>query len=244
MGEGSNKYIVSKSSQDKGRSMKDDLLQSLRQRTKERNAQRRDTDSRMPKTQRDAVNEYENRISNLRTERMGVIDANGNILLQSTKGSRRRTKLELPYPGYTAPNAVLTHNHPTDFDRGGIAARVNNTFSPADIKSASKLNVKALRVKSQGGYIYQLERMGDRWPSNPDALATEMNALDKKYIKRYDGIVNRVQNQISKLSNEGRIVEAQRLVDTYNARINVAGQHQAMKELAKKYGLRYTNRKA
>jgi len=244
MGESSNKYIVSKSSQDNGRKMKDDILRSLRLRTRERNAQRRDTESRMTQAQREAVNEYENRISQLKTERMGVIDSNGDILLQSTKGSKRRTKLTLPYAGYTTPNAVLTHNHPTDYDRGGIASRVNTTFSPADIKSAAKLNVKALRVKSQGGYIYQLERTGDKWPSNPDSLSSEMNSLDKKYMGQYSKVVARTKDQIQEMARRGDIIGAQRMMDTYNARINVAGQHKAMKELAKKYGLRYTYRKA
>ena len=243
MGEFSNKYLVKKpqTAAEKKKSMQDEVLQSLRQRTKERVAAIHDTESRMPKAQRDAVNAYEKRIQGLKTERMAIIDQDGRILNQTTSGSSQKTRLSYQR-GTTYPNAIITHNHPTGKMGDNLAGRVNNTLSYADMNSVIKLNAKGIRVRTQGGYKYSVERKGDSWGVDAETIKRELYNLARKNI---DETYNKIRPTIErKLRNAKSISEYNNIVETYNARMNVAGQHQAMKELAKKYGFIYTRGKA
>ena len=243
MGEFSNKYLVKKpkTAGEKKKSMQDEVLQSLRQRTKERVAAIHDTESRMPKAQRDAVNAFEKRIQGLKTERMAIIDQDGRILNQSNSGTSQRTRISYQR-GTTYPNAIITHNHPTGVMGDNLAGRVNNTLSNTDMNSAILINAKGIRVRIQGGYKYSVERKGDSWGVSSDTFKRELYNLARKNINEtYSKIRPMIER---KLRNSKSISEYNDIVATYNARMNVAGQHQAMKELAKKYGFIYTRGKA
>lgn len=244
MGESSNKYLASKPRRESRNSMKDELLKSLRARRKEKVAEIHDTDSRMTKAQTDAVKAYETRVSKLKTERAGIIDADGRILVKSDRGTGNRTVLHTPR-GFTAPNAVLTHNHPWEYGGSNLADRVGSTFSGKDLKAAVDFNLKAVRARTQGGYIYQIERLGSSWNVNPATLKREMDELGTKYVHENYAKTRALTNtKLGEYLSKGEIANYNELARNATMRANVAGQHRAMKELAKKYGFRYTRRKA
>lgn len=220
------------------KSMAGDVLKSLRSRRRELTAQKRDTDSRMTTAQRNAVRTFEDSVKNLKTERVALIDDDGAVLTRSSSGSNTRTRLITPR-GAQYPDAILTHNHPTEKVMGdNLAGRVNNTLSYADMDSAIHLNTRGMRVITGGGYTYSVERKGDTWGVSENKFKREMKSLSEKYIQEnYDKAFKAYQNEANKTTSRA---ELDALNQRYKARANVAGQHRAMKELAKKYGWTYT----
>lgn len=267
MGEGANKYRVVRPGRVMGRNTIESAAKraaeekaARREETLKRTMAKRDTDSGMTPAQAKSVKAFEDKVQKQKTERVAVIGPNGEVMAQSKKGTRNRTELYTsPFVDYS--DAVLTHNHPTHEMTGtNLAGRVNNPFSANDIKTTVSINAKELRIRSGGGYIYSLRRNGDTWGVSADAIANELQRLSKKYVQEnFDGrrkVAQAALNEEMRTNPRATMLallsqQSKRKNKTYtpsqqvnNARANVAGQHRAMKELAKKYGWTYTRRKA
>lgn len=273
MGEFSNKYLVNKpSGGGKKNSMQDEVMQSLRARRREKVAEIRDTDSRMPKAQRDRVNSLEKAIRDRETEKAYIVGQNGEILAESIKAgiSHRGGKMSKSAVFNTGDvmraalnrDAIITHNHPAtteeDFiksyklGRGktgasgkDLAGRVGSGLSADDLMLAMKYNFKGIRAHTQGGYTFQVERKGDSWGYSSDSVAREYARLVAKYTKEnFDSKGIKRSNIADVMMKRGIGMnvskeEMDKAMAEHN-RANTAAQHRALKELAKKYNLRYT----
>lgn len=213
MGEFSNKYIINRSTQDKGHSMSGDLLNSLRERRKERVAEIRDTDSRMPKAQKNKILSLEKGIQKRDAEKGYVVGRNGEILAETPNSGFKIGEGQVSKTAEFNPkdlirasqidrDSILTHNHPgfqekDIYDTFGIktpltgaqwqdlAGRVGNTLSPGDLSVAISTGLKGVRAKTYGGYTYSVERRGDSWGVDSSDFEKEYKQLKRQYSIEY-----------------------------------------------------------
>lgn len=111
-----------------------------------------------------------------------------------------------------------------------ISTRVGVTLSPDDLMTASSHNMKGVRARSEGGFIYSIERGQNGWGASPNVLGAKLD----RYVAEERG------------KNRAYIEKAKNWRDKQerNAKSEVMAQHRALTRLAKEYGLKYTRRKA
>lgn len=168
------------------------------------------------------------------TERMSVLDENGNVL-----GTNTGKEGEVAPPrGVNLKDTIVTHNHPSaDIRRrygDTLASRVGASFSTADVVFAVNNNVKEVRAVTKGGYIYSLKRPANGWGANERQIRTVMAKYRAKFKKAMD------DGQVDKILDFDSFSDMKR----FQPRYNVASQHYTLKKLAADFGWKYTYRKA
>lgn len=113
---------------------------------------------------RNTISVEENAIRYQKKEHAVVISSNGQVL-QRTIGSEHGVGISS-----RAKNAIVTHNHPSDY----------GTFSREDLINASKLDVKEMRAVSRN-YTYSIQKPRNGWP-DPDKINEIYRKVSRKYM--------------------------------------------------------------
>lgn len=188
------------------------------------------TDAGLTPVQRKAVNETEQRIRQRQTETTRAITPNGDVINPTIgNGTRNQARLNLRL---VPSNSVITHNHPSFEGRGGtgLGADVGASFSANDLRTAANANAAEIRAVTPN-YTFSVRRGANGWGASPDTLKREMDAAYQKYKREHLSVVNRYAS--------GTRARAEAV-----GRLNGLASHQAIRDVAKKYGLIYTRRRA
>lgn len=212
---------------------------------------RTNTDAGLTQAQKTALAREEARINRIPVgrEETVVIDENGvvNPLGPPTlrSGTRRRGNKTITYAEFdmrrVPENSIMIHNHPGFKGSGnGLASRVGNTFTGQDLETAAAVNAKEIRAIARG-YTYSIKRPAGGWPSGY-AMKRDLDTLSNRYLSEYQDAV-KTRRMFGIVSGRGDYHGGD---DTYsrnvNDRANVAARARAMREVAKKYGLKYTRK--
>lgn len=168
--------------------------------------------------------EVEAKTVNRKTEKMTIIDDEGNILLE--KGGGRGSVSFGAREGFVMDRQTVTHNHPGEF--GG-------TFSGADVKVMVDYHLKGIRAVAKEG-TYSLERTDKVTSESAYNLKTEFgkrsNTLNRTMQAEYRSMKSKV------MRNELTAEEANKqLSDKRTSLCNE--QHEYLKKIATSYGFRY-----
>lgn len=180
-----------------------------------------------------ALSAVENNIRHDAKESMHVFDADGNEVLNL--GGGKTSVSFTATQGQLFKDAVITHNHPSGDDRGGIGG----TFSSADIKNTFKFGASEMRaVSGEGTYVLTWVGNGDKQRRAAD-LAIEYGAFNQS-----------IQNPIKQIEAYTRVVadpknanKTQEQIDFLTAKIVMTDYNNAwrgwLKDNASKYGFEY-----
>lgn len=151
---------------------------------------------------------------------------------QSTSGTAKETSL----PGFSImyKDTVITHNHPTVIKGIKQATSIGSSLSGPDLRTAVGYNAAEIRAVS-GQYTYSLRRPKGGWGGiNP-------NEVHDYYMKHYNKYANENFGHRDKVGRSTK--ESNDIFMTRHQRANTLSTHQAMKEVAKKFGLEYTRKR-
>lgn len=196
------------------------------------------TDAGLTPAQKKAADKVESSIRNRKTEVAYAIDSNGNAIRVSTKGTSNRASVRI---ASVPRDAVLTHNHPSDYDRPfekrtrtrvvrgivgggqGMGARIGSSITGDDIRLAILTDAKEVRAVGPE-YTFSIRRPANGWGVNSEAFLREW----------YDEVnTYRANNQSYARSGREQL-----------GRYNAVMAHSVTRKLAKKYGMTYTRKKA
>lgn len=159
----------------------------------------------------------EAKIRTEKDEQLHIFDFKGNRV-KVIQGKGARVSLR----GHKIPeNSILTHNHPRALGKSGIEA-IGNSFSANDIAIAINNNAAEIRAVTPT-YTFSIKRPKGGWGIGVKELAKAYNEADAK----------RKKDVWSYVGKKKRTVEAVN-------RANVTYFHTIWKDLAKKYGWKYS----
>lgn len=236
--------MVSKNSIESARKEKDDNLAKLRKSREEATARKRDTDSGMTEMQRSVVKEKERRIKDLGHEEAYVVDDNGNVLYHGN-GSKNRVAI----PVSVQKDNIITHNHPRFSRNNNLSQNVGAALSGSDVYSAINSDAKGIRAVTSN-YTFTIMRPKEGWGElryKSASIERDLNNLYNKYLEQnlkrysqlkpdseYRGYYRKAGTKSGKIEYYYKSGDEQ-----YTERAAVAANAQAMREVAKKYGLDY-----
>ena len=212
---------------------------------------RTNIDAGLTQAQKTALAREEARINRIPIgrEETVVVDENGNVnplgapTLRS--GTRRRGNATITYAEFDSrrvpADSILIHNHPGYIGSAqGLASQVGNAFTGQDLETAATTNVKEIRAIAKG-YTYSLKRPAGGWPSGT-AMKRDLDRLTQRYYtETMDSI--RTRRLIGIASGRGDYYGGdEEYARNVNDRANVMAKSRAMREVAKKYGLKYTRK--
>jgi len=126
-------------------------------------------------------------------------------------------------------DAILTHNHPRDPKYSvGMAGDIGMPFSANDIKNAINYDLREIRAVTPH-YTFSLRRPSGGWGISASAAAEQWFKSVGTFNNEHRGYVNNPSEKSIRFSR--------------NMRVNVIGQHDAIRKLAKKYGWEYARKK-
>lgn len=231
MGEGSHKYGSGRGNRPKRNdpvkkpalSAKSGLsAEERRKRGEARLRAKGDINSGLTKAQKAAVERFENKHRDYKTERVTAIDTNGRIVAQSTKGTRNQTRI----PGYIPENCVITHNHPSAAN--GKSTAMGGSISGQDLGTSIYRNAAEIRAVS-GQYTYSVRRPRNGWNADPVQVVNRWRSSYNRHIK-----------DLTEYMNSGKDFNTR--VERYR-RLNTLASHMATRDIAKKYGMEYTRKR-
>ena len=173
----------------------------------------------------DKCKEVEAKSVKRKTEKMTVIDDDGNILFEKS-GGRGSVRFSIA-DAMQMNGKTVTHNHPGEF--GG-------TFSGADINVFTKYNLRSIRAVAKEG-TYSIETTSKVTSSGSKEFANE-------FSKRSNAVNQQLKANHSRLSPKVRNGELS--VDDANKQLREKRtalcneQHEFLKNNAEKYGYRYS----
>lgn len=251
------------------RTMASEALKSMRTATAERAKEKRDTDSGMTAPQKAKVLALEKQIQARDTEKGYIVDAKGNVVGETIKGSNNQAVFELRR-GSDFSDAILVHNHPSVYIQT-YESRID--FAKREIKR---------RGVTRGATAMARSLIDATHPRTPDSLTSNVGVTlsdaDIFTAARNNMKGVRAQSQggylyslergangwgaspetLSRKWREYHNEESAKIRGPYyarksndwreaelrNARVEVVAQHRALKRLADEYGLKYTRRKS
>lgn len=189
-------------------------------------AMKSDIYSGLTDAEKKTIMQLENEYRKRKKESGAVINPDGTIFKQKD-GSK--TKISW-YPDETAPDTVLTHNHPayTGTLKGALE-RIGSPFSVEDLQFAVIRNLKEIRAVTEAGYVFSMKRPKAGWGVAPSAFVKESRSVRSK-----------IRKAALAYGNAGK-TPAER--HTRYERLNVAIYHEVALHFAKKYGWKYTRKK-
>lgn len=168
--------------------------------------------------------EVEAKTVNRKTEKMTIVDADGNILLEKS-GGRGSVSFGAREGFLMNDTTTVTHNHPGEY--GG-------TFSGADVKVLVDYRLKAIRAVGKEG-TYSLERVDTNSSKSYDfkqAYAQQSNSTNSKMRTKYQ-------------SQKGKVARGDLSVDDANKELSdyrtklCNEQHDWLVKNAAQYGFNY-----
>ena len=175
-----------------------------------------------------AVRERESAIRNEHLENIAVFDRDGNIIYQDVG------EIGSVSPGdiwtYRDKDVVITHNHPNIDEKGNLRADGGGSFSPNDVAVAIASNAKEIRAVTPT-HTFSLKRPKEGWG---EARIKGGFEIMGEHIK--------VQTEVQRKNLRYIIGVSKRGGDYLTAirRASSIDGHQAMKEMARRYGWEYT----
>lgn len=129
-------------------------------------------------------------------------------------------------------SSVYTHYHPWDEKRHGtgLGAKIGTSLSGKDFAAAVKRNDRIARARTEN-YIFAIHRPKTGWPVSGEQLEREWTRLYNSDVKQ---MADWIRSQ--PLTYEEQMVRW--------GRLNALASHHATQELAKRYGIQYTRRRA
>lgn len=185
------------------------------------------TEGGMNRQEKAAVLSWEAKKRNMKTERVAAFDSQGRVIYESKSGSRNQTGLVM---GYNYKDSIITHNHPTSSDvfGFGLAGRIGNSFSGADLVAAVGQNAKEMRVVT-GGYTFSMRRPKNGWGVSAQQVRRDYDRLWAEARSFAPSYIRGGGSPLANLDRQGRF--------------NVAAHTRIWRELANKYGWTYSRRK-
>lgn len=169
--------------------------------------------------------EVEAKTVNRKTEKMTVIDSDGNVILEKS-GGKGSVSFGAREGFYMNDTTTVTHNHPGEY--GG-------TFSGADVKVLVDYKLKAIRAVGKEG-TYSLERTSKTNSNNSYDFKTEYakksNTLNSKMRTEYNSQKSKVARGDTTLDDANK-----QLSDYRTSLCNE--QHEWLVQNASKYGYNY-----
>lgn len=194
----------------------------------------RNTEAGMSKPLIEAVKREEAISMPRDTERLAILDSNGNVLATNVG---KEGEVAIPR-GVDLKDTVITHNHPTATMRSkygdSLASRVGSTLSGADVAVAVARDAKEIRAITKGGYLYSLKRPANGWGVSVSKVQAAMKKHRADFKKAMDN------GQIDKILDFDSASDMRR----FQPRYSVASQHYVMKKIAAQFGWKYSYRKA
>lgn len=183
------------------------------------------TKTNIPEKVLDTCRDVEAKTVSRKTEKMTLVDENGNIVLEKS-GSRGSVRFGGYETAHMGPTVTLTHNHPGEF--GG-------TFSGADVNILTKFDLRAIRAVGKEG-TYSLERtsqtMGLKASTFNREYANQSNKATRSIKAEYKKLKDKVVN------NEMSVDDANRqLAEHRTAQCNTL--HNWLTQNASSYGYNY-----
>ena len=189
----------------------------------------------MTRAQFAATLRWEDRSRNRRTEDFAAITDDGRVNPLGNPVIRRRRDQVVMNSALVPRNAVLTHNHPWSEGMGtGLGSRVGVSLSGADLRVAVNTNAKEIRAVTSN-YIYSLKRPASGWNASGTQLKSEMDELYARNLRDMQTTIRRLQQTRGLTRQE---------LEVRMGRINALASHQAIREVARRHGIRYTRRRS
>lgn len=181
--------------------------------------------STLPESVLNKCREVEAKTVSRKTEKMTVIDADGNVILEKS-GGKGSVSFGAREGFYMNDTTTVTHNHPGEY--GG-------TFSGADVKVLVDYKLKAIRAVGKEG-TYSLERTSQTNSNNSYDFKTE-------FAKKSNTLNGKMRTEYN--SQKGKVARGETSVDDANKQLSDyrAGlcneQHEWLVQNASKYGYNY-----
>jgi hypothetical protein len=178
----------------------------------------------LPDSVVDKCREVEAKTVNRKTEKMTIVDADGNVLLEKS-GGKGSVSFGAREGFLMNDTTTVTHNHPGEY--GG-------TFSGADVKVLVEYRLKAIRAVGKEG-TYSLERVDTNSSKSYDfkqAYAQQSNSTNSKMRTKYQ-------------SQKGKVARGDLSVDDANKELSdyrtklCNEQHDWLVKNAAQYGYNY-----
>lgn len=182
------------------------------------------TDRGMTAQQRAYITAFEKQRRNSRSEYGLTVDKDGNIV-KERRGNYRAIRW---YTSEIPRDGILTHVHPVSkkmASMSNFARSVGKSLSGGDIRTAISTNLKEIRAVTPN-YTFSMRRPAGGW-----------GVSAKDFYKDYDATWNRNLARLKAYADAGGDIKT---LNQRYGRLNVALDHQTMRELAKKYGFIYT----
>ena len=169
--------------------------------------------------------EVEAKTVNRKTEKMTVIDSDGNVILEKS-GGKGSVSFGAREGFYMNDTTTVTHNHPGEY--GG-------TFSGADVKVLVDYKLKAIRAVGKEG-TYSLERTSKTNSNNSYDFKTE-------YAKKSTTLNGKMRTEYN--SQKSKVARGETTLDDANKQLSdyrtslCNEQHEWLVQNASKYGYNY-----
>ena len=180
--------------------------------------------STLPESVLSKCQEVEAKTVSRKTEKMTVVDSDGNIILEKS-GGKGSVSFGAREGFYMNDTTTVTHNHPGEY--GG-------TFSGADVKVLVDYKLKAIRAVGKEG-TYSLERGDTNSNKSYDfkqEYAKHSNATNSKMRTEYKSLTSKVAQGKTSVSDANK-----QLSDYRTSLCNE--QHEWLVQNAAKYGFNY-----
>ena len=180
-----------------------------------------------------------------------IVDSHGKVVLDTAnspyfKKSRTGVKsnsLGTLMMAKAAKDSIITHSHPNN-PRSGLAGRIGNTLSSTDVANAVRWDAKEIRATTPT-YTYSIKRPKGGWGTTPEDVIRTFGRPGRAY-DHVDGTYSIVGGSglYGDVFRKGTEYLSQHGYTRSNvSRADTIYQHQALKELAKKYGWSYTRKR-
>lgn len=181
--------------------------------------------STLPESVLNKCREVEAKTVNRKTEKLTLVDADGNVILEKS-GGKGSVSFGAREGFHMNETTTVTHNHPGEY--GG-------TFSGADVKVFVEYKLKAIRAVGKEG-TYSLERTSKTNSNDAYDFKTEFakksNTLNGKMRTEYN-------SQKSKVARgETSVDDANKQLSDYRTGL-CNEQHEWLVQNASKYGYNY-----
>lgn len=180
--------------------------------------------STLPDSVLNKCREVEAKTVTRKTEKMTIVDSDGNVLLEKS-GGKGSVSFGAREGFLMNDTTTVTHNHPGEY--GG-------TFSGADVKVLVDYRLKAIRAVGKEG-TYSLERV--------DTNSNKSYDFQQEFAKRSDSVNSKMRTEYK--SQKNKVARGETSADAANKELTsyrtslCNEQHDWLVQNAAKYGFNY-----
>lgn len=173
-----------------------------------------------------------------------VFDSQGNQTAVRVGDNKQHGKAHrsVSLAGVDLEDKILTHNHPNQKNMvklGGFA-NIGQAHSGPDLRVSIDNNAREVRAVT-GTYTFSVKRPAGGWNANGRDVENYWNAEYRKATSELRALGRNIENRY--YSGKITMAQAQKEIDTLNARAYATLTHTATKNTAKHFGFRYSKKK-